>query len=197
LLVEVHRDRSEPYYGDDLDEILCGRARLRILDDRSYNVDLSDYRGQLEIASGCGRRDPLLDEEVVDFVGSLPAPFLFHGGYHRGLLRLAMRGLVPDSVRLRLDKASFTPAIQAVYRAPGRAEAVRPLVSATTLGELGLVRPELFARAFATFAKHLDDGVAWMQFWPALALESFARSFQSGFQSVRKNPSVEQQIGWS
>jgi asparagine synthase (glutamine-hydrolysing) len=196
LLVDVHRHRGEPFYRDTVDEILGGRARLRIFDDRSYNVDVADYRGQIEVASGCGRRDPLLDEEIVDFVGSLPAPLLFHGGYHRGLLRLAMRGLIPDSVRLRCDKASFTPAIQAIFRAPGRAEAVEPLASMTTLGELGLVEPEPFARAFAASAKRLD-GAGWMEFWPALAVEGFARSFQSAPLSARKNTSADQEIGWS
>ncbi len=152
LLREVHAEQGAALTdaGGDTDaDILSGFARHKLLDGPAYHVDQSDYRGQLEVLTGCRRVDVLLDEEVVDFAGALPAPFLFHGGFHRGLLREAMKGLAPDSVRFRPDKASATVLVRALYGAPGRAEAIEPLQSMRALDELGLADRARSVRVFS------------------------------------------------
>ncbi len=73
----------------------------------------ADFRTQLEYAlpaqaaSGVRRVDPLLDAELVRFLASLPPKLLQDGALHRGLWRRALRGHVPDFVRLRRTKGDL------------------------------------------------------------------------------------------
>lgn len=165
---------------DSPSEILSGGARRRRLAMATYHLDCADYRGQVAAHTGCVRVDAMLDEEIVDFVSALPARFLFHGGFHRGLLREAMRGLVPDRVRLRPDKASATKLLQGLFGAPARSEAIESFSSVRALGALGLVEPALFRRAFSTFWRTRDNPQQWMGLWPVLAAEIFARHILDG-----------------
>jgi hypothetical protein len=50
----------------------------------------------------------LLDVGLVELVFGLPPELSFDPRYDRPLVRRAMRDLLPDTVRLRRDKVSFT-----------------------------------------------------------------------------------------
>ena len=84
-----------------------------------FMLEGGDTQVQAHRGFGIQRMDPLLDDELIAFVCSLPPAFLLHGGQTRGLLRAAMKGLVPDAVRLRTDKAKFEPAMAEAVRAAG------------------------------------------------------------------------------
>ncbi|MFP5206079.1 MAG: asparagine synthase-related protein, partial [Acidobacteriota bacterium] len=59
-------------------------------------------------------RFPLLDRRIVEFMQSVPVDELQRHGETRSLFRRAMKGILPDSVRLRQDKGpAFDPAIAA------------------------------------------------------------------------------------
>ncbi len=161
-------------------DILSGRARQRALDGPLYHLDVSDTRGQYEVIAGCRLVYVPLDEEIADFTASLPASFLFHGGFHRGLLREASKGLVPDSVRLRCDNAAAFALLEALFDAPGCAEAIEPLLSMRALADLGLVEPKRFAASLHGFPRIFDAKTRWMGLWPAVVAESFARRVLSG-----------------
>jgi asparagine synthase (glutamine-hydrolysing) len=189
VLKEIYTEAFSEQGRDTCEDILSGLARQRAFNSPTYHLDFADYRGQLEARTGSYRVDMMLDEEIVDFVTALPAPFLFHGGFHRGLLREAMRGLVPDEVRLRQDKASATELLQALFCAPGRDEAIRPYVSMQSLGALGIVEPSRFCRAHSRFWKTKSSAAGWIQIWPALATEIFARSVLAGTRWPSEQPS--------
>ena len=93
-------------------------------------------RALYEAASGCPRVDPYLDDAFVRFVASVPPEHMFHGGWIRGLFREAMRGLVPDSVRLRTTKAGSEPAMRAMVEAAGSFEAFADLADVGRLADL-------------------------------------------------------------
>ena len=57
--------------------------------------------------SGLDTRTPLRDLDLVEFVLASPDHLLRQGAETRPVLRSAIRGWVPDSVRLRKGKASF------------------------------------------------------------------------------------------
>lgn len=140
-----------------------------------------DLREQLAVASGVRRVDPLLDESVVALVASLPPALLLHGGMARGLFREAVRGLVPDRVRLRTDKAGFAPALAAQLRAAGGARAFADLATPRALAALGLVDARRFGEELDRRlgerhgADPAGDAEAWTGLWPVLAAEAFAR----------------------
>lgn len=56
---------------------------------------------------------PLLNRKMVEFHLSLPTEYKYHNGYGRAIFREAMKGLVPDSIRMRTDKRGTTiPSVQ-------------------------------------------------------------------------------------
>ena len=119
-----------------------------------------DGRGQFSTLTGIEQADPFLDEDLVRFVFSLPPSLLHAGGRNRGLLRMAMDGLVPDDVRYRFDKSRFEPAMLAMMRAAGGFQALAPLAEMRHTGRLGLVDPCAFKSARAAT---LDPN--WGQGW--------------------------------
>ncbi len=56
---------------------------------------------------GIDARHPLVDVDVVEYVLGLPPEAAFDTRHSRPLVREAMAGLLPDSVRLRAGKSSF------------------------------------------------------------------------------------------
>jgi hypothetical protein len=136
-------------------------------------VDDADARGQQECETKLPRIDFYLDAELVEFMASVPPKMFFQGHRLRGLYRTAMIGLLPDSVRLRVDKASFEPANDELGRAVCDEAWFHTLLRMEALGDLGLVEPTRFREAFAEFKAHRGDRF-WVEFWPALAVEAFA-----------------------
>ena len=50
---------------------------------------------------------PFLDKELLAISASVPSETNYAGGYLRGTLREAMKGILPENVRLRTQKAAF------------------------------------------------------------------------------------------
>ena len=139
-----------------------------------YLMEVIDMRAQLHAGLGIARADPLLDDELIEFVSRLPPSLLLHGGRMRGLFRTAMQGLVPDSVRLRTDKAAFEPAMADAVRASGGFAALKDLVGMRNLRRVGLVETGAYRSAFDALAADPEGwGEGWLQVWPALAVETF------------------------
>nr|WP_282098430.1 asparagine synthase-related protein [Cereibacter sphaeroides] len=66
-------------------------------------------------ATLCGiePRYPFLERRLIEHCVAQPAAAKFHDGMTRALLRDAVRGLLPDEVRLRTSKTNFTPNVRA------------------------------------------------------------------------------------
>jgi asparagine synthase (glutamine-hydrolysing) len=139
-------------------------------------------RHQEIVASGCDLREPFFDADVVRAIGELPPAWLLHGNARRGLFREAMRGLLPESLRTRADKARFEPAVARFFEAAGGAARLRDLASLSRLVELGIVTPTHSASTFEAFAGAPCEAESWLALWPALAVEAFLRASQGGAQ---------------
>lgn len=59
------------------------------------------------MASGVECRMPFMDYRLVEFIFSLPLTSRIGGGYTKRVLREAMKGLLPDNIRLNRLKAGF------------------------------------------------------------------------------------------
>ena len=68
---------------------------------------------------GAEARHPFLDLRVVETSLALPHRLRSPEGDAKAALRRALEGLLPDRVRLRRDKAEFTPVVLAALRAAG------------------------------------------------------------------------------
>ena len=151
------------------------RSWLEWLARSGVYLQISEARAQVEMAAGCARVDPFLDDDLVEFAASLRPDLLFHGGWSRGLLRYAMRGLLPESLRLRQDKSYFEPALQQVVEGAGGFSTLGSLASATALADLGLVEPRRFRDRFDELSRDPLNGPLWIEVWSVLAGEAFVR----------------------
>ncbi len=59
------------------------------------------------MAKSIESRVPFLDHELVEFTTSLPATYRFKNGITKRVLRDSMRGILPEKIRLRMDKMGF------------------------------------------------------------------------------------------
>jgi asparagine synthase (glutamine-hydrolysing) len=59
-------------------------------------------------------RSPYLDRRLAEFMFSVPSEHLIRDGYPKYLLRAAVDGLVPDSVRLDKRKRGFNASIESL-----------------------------------------------------------------------------------
>jgi asparagine synthetase B (glutamine-hydrolysing) len=141
---------------------------------RTDFVHISEFRRQMEVGSGITRVDPLTDDEVVTVLAGFPKEAMLFGSRERGLYRHAMRQILPERLRLRLDKACFEPAFAEMVNAADL-EALRDLASMKMMGDLGLVDPPAYRSHFATVLAAGGKSIEWLAIWPALAAEAFAR----------------------
>jgi asparagine synthase (glutamine-hydrolysing) len=65
------------------------------------------YEDRNSMAFSLESRVPFLDYRLVEFVFGLPASYKIRNGYTKAILRDSMKGILPDSVRLRKSKLGF------------------------------------------------------------------------------------------
>jgi asparagine synthase (glutamine-hydrolysing) len=83
------------------DKYCIGGLRVRSL---PFYLRSDDHNA---MAYGVEARVPFLDHRLVDYVFSLPPRFRFRHGTSKWILREAMAGIVPDSIRLYPGKRAF------------------------------------------------------------------------------------------
>jgi hypothetical protein len=180
----LRRGRSPRWFGPKLRQFsrtqTFGHSELRserrgVVDIAmaEHLVTLRDAREQVEIQSECRHEEPFLSEELLAFVASIPPAFFFFGNIRRGLFREAMRGVIPESIRLREDKASASPAIAAMFSPAGLAH-LRPWLSMSASSEQGFVDAAAFDQSMEEAARS-GTGGPWLRLWPAIALEALLR----------------------
>lgn len=75
------------------------------------------YQDTLELAFHCSRsfgldaRFPFFDRRLIEFCVSLPAEQKLADGWSRRVMRNALRGVLPEEIRLRTDKSNLLPAL--------------------------------------------------------------------------------------
>jgi asparagine synthase (glutamine-hydrolysing) len=74
------------------------------------NFDLGSMRNSIEI------RMPFMDYRLVSYVFSLPMKSKLGGGFTKRILREAMKGILPEPIRIRKLKIGFNAPLQSWYR---------------------------------------------------------------------------------
>ena len=120
-------------------------------------------------------RVPLLDHHVVDYGISLPDDLKIRNGWSKFAVRRAMRGLVPDKVRMRKTKLGFA--------VPGQrwlARDLRPQVTALiqdTLRCQKYVDPQFLRRWYAAPGAAVASRETYLGLFRVLSLEMWMRAF--------------------
>jgi asparagine synthase (glutamine-hydrolysing) len=73
-----------------------------------WSVVINEMYERASVESGLEDRHPFLDVRLVEFVAALPDDQRWKDGRTKYVLRQAMKGLLPESVRTRPDKAEFS-----------------------------------------------------------------------------------------
>ncbi len=149
--------------------------RLVAMTDPAYQAIVAAGRQMQEHASGLDFWYPYMDRNLIAAVASMAPEHLLFGDRWRGLLRASAHDLLPSSLRDRMDKASFEPAMRRWVEAAGGLESLRPLASGRELASLGLVEPDAFRVAFERFVAEPEHGESWVELWAALAVEAWLR----------------------
>jgi len=161
------QEELEIYIGDEpLHAALAFEARNFL-----QGVLLVDDK--LTMAHSLEGRVPLLDNELVDFVTSLPPQMKFDGRQTKIVLREALRGILPDKVIDR-RKQGFTPPEATWMRSSSRAWIESVLLSKRSL-ERGLFKPRTVERIIAD---HMNgDANHRFLLWALLCIEWLHRLF--------------------
>ena len=96
---------SDPGYGRSQDDL-----KERLLQDLlTYSLPcLLRYEDRNSMAFSIESRVPYLDQELVDHILSLPDDAIIRDGWSRWILRAALKGTLPERIRLRRWKVGFT-----------------------------------------------------------------------------------------
>ncbi len=95
----------DPGYGRSQDDL-----KERLLQDLlTYSLPcLLRYEDRNSMAFSIESRVPYLDQELVELILSLPDTAIVRHGWSRWILRAALRGTLPEKIRLRRWKVGFT-----------------------------------------------------------------------------------------
>jgi asparagine synthase (glutamine-hydrolysing) len=144
-------------------------------------ADAADLANQISAISPCLVADVFADPRMVKFLLQVDPVVLSHGPSYRGLYREAMRGILPERVRLRNDKAGFEPAIAEAGRACPELGRLAELRDLRGLSSLGLTDGSAFGPTFDAYLSRFREGAPvagdelWQRVWQLLAVEQFVR----------------------
>jgi asparagine synthase (glutamine-hydrolysing) len=141
---------------------------------------------------GVDMRHPLLDHRLVPAVLRMPPEAHFRAGRTKALLRRAMVGRLPESVRTRRGKTWFTEFVTAGL--VGASGWIEPLLREPLVETLGFVDGNALR---SSYTRSRDDGFNGLEglFWHALTLELWLRRHLRD-ESSQVDDAVELGLGW-
>jgi asparagine synthase (glutamine-hydrolysing) len=99
------RGRKPP----DDDRVADDLKRRLLQDFRTYSLPpLLRYEDRASMAHSLEARLPFLDQELVDYILTLPRRAIIHNGWTRAIVRQALHGVLPAKVEARRKKIGFT-----------------------------------------------------------------------------------------
>jgi asparagine synthase (glutamine-hydrolysing) len=172
--------------GDDLKERLLQDLTLYSL------PSLLRYEDRNSMAHSIESRPPFLDQDLVELVLSLPPDAIVRDGWSRWIFREAMRGILPEKIRLRRKKIGFTTpemrwlraeraTVQGIFRSPSFCS--RPYWDAPAV-----------ARGFkAACEGDLEESAL---FWRILNIEAWLRVFhgEAPMAPLGRRPAAERSL---
>ena len=135
---------------------------------------LLHYEDRNSMAFSIEARTPFLDYRIAEFMAPLPNAAFIEHGLTKVLLRDAMRGVLPEKVRTRLDKKGFSTPEDTWFRTSLRGW-VRSVIESRSLACRGFVDA---AQVLDVFNRHLAGEInASTLIWRVVNVELWARMF--------------------
>jgi len=141
---------------------------------------------------GIDVRHPLLFLPLVEFILRLPVPLRVSPSCSKPVMREAMRGIVPEVVRLRLSKGILTPRICWAF-AKERAF-IADMLAQPVLGDLGIIEPNELLAAVDEAASGTGTRVGQVGLvYAVLSLETWL-STRVGRRMIKQSERSEENI---
>ena len=160
-----------PRYDGDPDTVLYRELT------RTNLPALLHYEDRNSMAFSIESRVPFLDYRFVEYVASLPLGQKIRAGVTKTVLRRAIKGLVPESIRCRMDKMGFVTPEEVWMR-----EDLRPFVLGLLSSDSFRDRPYWDAEAvIQNYLAFLDGRSAYSpEIWRIVCTELWLRKFFDG-----------------
>ncbi|HKV55374.1 MAG TPA: asparagine synthase-related protein [Candidatus Binataceae bacterium] len=143
-----------------------------------------EYLDRLTGRAGIEERQPFHDRRLVEFLFAIPAEQRCRNGMIKFILRNAMRGLIPELIRTRPDKAGYGDIFLAVLR-----NFNRPALESMALEQAGWIDSRAFCRMFDEVLEPRDDDPAGLwPVWSTLSMEFWYKLVILG----QGNPTAQQ-----
>ena len=151
----------------------------RLIQDLFHNSlpSLLRYEDRNTMRFSLEGRVPFLDKDTVRFLFSLSDDAIITAGWNKNVLRRAVAGLVPDSIRLRRNKIGFTtPEDEWFKRIKG---AIFDILASQSFGQRPWFNQAEVLTAFDGFINDRNDA-STMLFWRLVNVELWARIYLDG-----------------
>ncbi len=126
-------------------------------------------------AFGITSRAPFLDHELVEYCIALNDNAKVRSGYTKYILREAMRGIMPEGVRKRVDKMGFSVPQDEWFREEKFQKFIMDILTSESFKNRGYIVPE---EAIALYQRHLRGEVnVSKDIWKWVNLEMWFRMF--------------------
>jgi asparagine synthase (glutamine-hydrolysing) len=172
----TNRIASELYDSDDLTDALY--------DHFEYKMEhLLKWGDRNSMWFSLESRFPFLDYRLVEKTLAMPADMIIKKGYTKHILREAMKGVLPERIRMRMDKKGFETPQDKWFRTPKFQQMIFDLLGSSGFKNRGYIDPE---KALALYKMHLAGDVSiGQEIWKWLHLELWCRTY------LEKNSMVE------
>jgi asparagine synthase (glutamine-hydrolysing) len=173
-------------------------AKLRYLEAHAklYQQSMEIF-SKIGTAAGVDYLFPFLDRDLLQFMMRIPGEKTAPGGVHRGLMREAMRGTLPEEIRTRRTKANVTFAARNVLQRQ-YTEIVDFFANNHTLAEQGYIDAQELQSTLAKIQKTMPQyggNLIW-DISDLLAFDEWLRQFildQAGRKSIAAAPGNHEQ----
>ncbi len=146
------------------------KEMISLLTGKGYSIlmDCSIYR-VAEERYGISYRHPFFDLRLVEFLLSMPPEYFYSDRQFKLLLRKAMRGILPKSVRERPDKAEFSDVIKQ------QIDAMDPDIfwKDVHIIRLGIITQQMFEEIRTAYQSSPEDHQR--SYWKLINLEQWYR----------------------
>ncbi len=120
-------------------------------------------------------RVPFLDHRLVERTLTLPDEMIINDGMTKQILREAMKGRLPEQIRMRRDKIGFGTPHDEWFRTPAFQEYIRGIINSPSFASRGLVDVR---KVKAIYEQHVRrEGNHGKEIWKWLHLENWFQTF--------------------
>lgn len=148
------------------------------LDMRYFSVPmLLHYEDRMSMSCSREVRVPFLDYRIVEYLAKVPTHHKLRNGWTKALLRDAIAGMVPDSIRWRRDKKGFDVPEKLWARTILRDRFRERFGDDMLAAKLGFVNPGAVRALYARYVAG-DPFVAYKDIFEVYCLETWLRVFE-------------------